>query len=211
MFDTHIPERRRFLLNVMAVSVLVACGGKKYTKLASGSRVLALGDSLTAGYGAGKGEDYPSQLASITSWQIINGGVSGDTSAQALLRLPALLRVKPDLVIISIGGNDFLQRLPESETRINIGKIIEMVQAVKIPVVLVAIPHFTVGALLGKVSEHSLYDDLAAKYQLPLLKDVWAEVLSDKSMKSDQVHGNARGYRYFAEKMADFLKKQGFR
>ena len=52
---------------------------------------MVLGDSLTASYGATQGNDYPSQLAQITGWQIINGGVSGDTSAQALARLPELL------------------------------------------------------------------------------------------------------------------------
>lgn len=205
-------NRREFVLSTAAMLVLAACGrGGKYSKLSSGSRVLALGDSLTAGYGANKGDDYPTQLAQITGWRVINGGVSGDTSGQALSRLPELLEPQPDLVIISIGGNDFLRKLPESETRANIGKIIEMVQAKNIDAVLVAIPYFTTGALLGSVSEHPLYEDLAKQYQLPLLEGVWAEVLGDKDMKSDQVHGNAKGYRFFAEEMADFLAKQGFR
>ncbi|EJZ50169.1 hypothetical protein [Simonsiella muelleri] len=76
---------------------------------------------------------------------------------------------------------------------------------------LVAIPYFTAGALIGKVSEHPLYDELAKQYQLPLFKDAWVDVLSNKDMKSDQVHGNAKGYRHFAEKSNIFLKKKGFR
>lgn len=203
-------NRRQFLLATTLLTLSACIRHKKYNKLSKNSTVLALGDSLTAGYGVQQGEDYPSQLAQITGWQIINGGISGDTSAQALARLPELLTHQPKLVIISIGGNDFLRKLPENETRANISKIIEIIQQAKINAVLVAIPYFTTGALFGNVSEHPLYDDLAKQYQLPLLKGAWAEVLSDKDMKSDQVHGNAKGYRYFAEELADFLKKQGF-
>lgn len=207
-------NRRQFLLSVGALAVLSACGGKgkRYAKLSAGSTVLALGDSLTAGYGAEKGADYPTQLAQITGWKVVNGGVSGNTSEQALARLPDLMaQHNPKLVLVSIGGNDFLRKQPESTTRNNITQIIKHIQAAKVPVVLVAIPYFTAGALVGVVSEHELYDDLAKQHQIPLLKGVWADVLGDKDLKSDQIHGNAAGYRYFAEEMAKFLKKQGFR
>lgn len=207
-------NRRQFLLSIGALAVLSACGGssKKYARLGSGSTVLALGDSLTAGYGAEKGADYPTQLAQITGWNVVNGGVSGNTSEQALARLPDLMaQHNPKLVLVSIGGNDFLRKQPESTTRNNITQIIKHIQAAKVPVVLVAIPYFTAGALVGVVSEHELYDDLAKQHQIPLLKGVWADVLGDKDMKSDQIHGNAAGYRHFAEEMAQFLKKQGFR
>lgn len=205
-------NRRHFLLTGLAVIALAACSGKhKFARLSAGSRVLALGDSLTAGYGAAQGEDYPTQLAQITGWNVVNGGISGDTSAQALARLPALLEPKPDLVIVSIGGNDFLRKLPESETRANIRKIISTIQAQKIDTVLVAIPHFTAGALIGNVSEHPLYEELAKEFDIPLLQGVWAEVLGERDMKSDQVHGNAKGYRFFAEELADFLKELGLK
>ncbi len=202
---------RRHFLYLSTVLALSACSRKgKYSKLPANSRILALGDSLTAGYGANKGEDYPSQLAQITGWNVINGGVSGDTSVQALARLPELLQQNPKLVIISIGGNDFLRKLPESETRANISQIIQTIQNQNTDAVLVAIPHFTTGALFGNISEHPLYEELAKQHRIPLLQGAWTEVLSDKDMKSDQIHGNAKGYRYFAEEMTDFLKQQGF-
>lgn len=207
----NLTRRQLLQLTVFSILPLSACSSKKkYSSIARGSTILALGDSLTAGYGAPQGSDYPTQLASITGWNVINGGVSGDTTAQALARLPQLLAENPKLVLISIGGNDFLRKLPESETRQNITQIIEMVKKENIPAVLVAIPHFTVGALLGKVSEHPLYDDLAKQHSLPLLKGAWADILGDKDLKSDQIHGNAAGYRQFAEEMADFLKDEGF-
>ncbi len=204
---------RRQFFGLLGCMALVACSSKekKYVKLHHSATVLALGDSLTAGYGVKKGEDYPAQLAQLTGWTVINGGVSGDTSAQALARLPALLQqYMPQLVIVSIGGNDFLRKFPESETRQNITQIIKMIQNKNIPVVLVAIPYFTPAALLGRISEQPLYDDLAQQLNIPLLKGAWAEVLGNQSMKSDTIHGNAKGYRYFAEEMADFLHKKGF-
>lgn len=204
-------NRRHFLQTTLALLALTACSGKKHARLSASSTILALGDSLTAGYGAEKGEDYPSQLAQITGWKIINGGISGDTSAQALARLPELMQHNPDLVIVSIGGNDFLRKIPETETRANISAILKTVQAANRPAVLVAIPYFTAAALVGSVSEHKLYDDLAAEFKVPLLKGAWADILGDKDLKSDAIHGNAAGYRQFAEEMADFLKKQGFR
>ena len=200
-------SRRDWL--VLSCALLAGCGRRRFRKLVAGDAILAVGDSLTAGFGAPKGADYPAQLAQILGRKVINGGVSGDTSAQALARLPDLLAQKPKLVVVSIGGNDFLQRQPESGTRENIRKMVADIRATGVPAVLVAIPHFTTGALLGVVSEHPLYAELADELDVPMLKGAWAEILGDKDLKSDAVHANAAGYRLFAEKLAGFLKKLG--
>ena len=200
-------SRRDWL--VLSCAVLAGCGRRRFRKLVAGDAILAVGDSLTAGFGAPKGADYPAQLAQILGHKVINGGVSGDTSAQALARLPDLLVQKPKLVVVSIGGNDFLQRQPESGTRENIRKMVADIRATGVPAVLVAIPHFTTGALLGMVSEHPLYAELADELDVPLLKGAWADILGDKDLKSDAVHANAAGYRLFAEQLAGFLRKLG--
>ena len=147
-------NRRGFLfLAAGGLLLLNGCGRKSArSALPRGSRVLALGDSLTAGFGASDGGDYPRRLADITGWQVINGGVSGDTSAQALARLPGLLQPKPGLALVCIGGNDFLRRIGEDETRANIGRILQTLQTASVPAVLVAEPHFTIGALVGSLS-----------------------------------------------------------
>lgn len=206
-------NRRTFLLGAGAL-LLTACGRKSsrtQAKIPEGSTVLALGDSLTFGYGANPGESYPAQLQKLTGWNIVNGGVSGDTSAQALSRLPALLARKPKLVIVGIGGNDFLRKVPEEQTRANIAKIIETVQKENIPAVLVGVPHITLGALFGHLSDHPLYEDLSKEYSIPLFGGAWAEILGDNNLKSDQIHANGKGYRKFAEDLNQFLRKQGFR
>lgn len=206
-------NRRTFLLGAGAL-LLTACGKKSartHAKIPEGSTVLALGDSLTFGYGANPDESYPAQLQKLTGWNVVNGGVSGDTSAQALSRLPALLARKPKLVIVGIGGNDFLRKIPEEQTRANIAKIIETVQKENIPAVLVGVPHITLGALFGHLSDHPLYEDLSEAYGIPLFGGAWAEILGDNDLKSDQIHANGKGYRRFAEKLSDFLHTQGFR
>ncbi len=206
-------NRRTFLLGAGAL-LLTACGRKSartHAKIPEGSTVLALGDSLTFGYGANPDESYPAQLQKLTGWNVVNGGVSGDTSAQALSRLPALLARKPKLVIVGIGGNDFLRKVPEEQTRANIAKIIETVQKENIPAVLVGVPHITPGALFGHLSDHPLYEDLSEEYGIPLFGGAWAEILGDNNLKSDQIHANGKGYRKFAEDLNRFLRKQGFR
>ena len=200
-------SRRDWL--VLSCALLAGCGPRRFRKLVAGDAILAVSDSLTAGFGAPKGADYPAQLAQILGHKVINGGVSGDTSAQALARLPDLLVQKPKLVVVSIGGNDFLQRQPESGTRENIRKMVADIRATGVPAVLVAIPHFTTGALLGMVSEHPLYAELADELDVPLLKGAWADILGDKDLKSDAVHANAAGYWLFAEQLAGFLRKLG--
>ena len=161
-------NRRLFLL--LAAAALAACGKKtaKHAALPRGSAVLALGDSLTYGQGANPSESYPARLAAISGWNITNGGISGDTSAQALARLPELLRAHaPRLVIISIGGNDFLQRLPEQETRANITAIIAACRDAGADIILVGEPGISLGAALGYPGDHNLYADIAAAEHVP--------------------------------------------
>ena len=210
--NTHFITRRRFMqISALLAAALTACSKTApHAALPAGSTILALGDSLTAGYAADAEAAYPAVLASLTGWQIINGGVSGNTSAQALARLPALMRRQPQLVLVSIGGNDFLRKVPEADTRSNIRQIVQQIKAAGMPAVLVAVPYFTTGALFGRLSEHPMYEELAAELNVPLFKGAWAEVLGNKKLKSDQIHANAQGYRVFAEKMWAFLKQQGF-
>jgi len=68
----------------------------------------------------------------------------------------------------------------------------------------------TIGALVGSLSDHPLYGDLAETYRVPLLDGAWSEILGRSELRSDQIHANNEGYRLFAEKAADFLRRQGF-
>ena len=207
-------NRRHFLL--LTAVALAACGKKapKHSALPRGSAVLALGDSLTYGYGANPTESYPARLAELTGWTVTNGGVSGDTSAQsaqALARLPELLREHtPRLVIISIGGNDFLRRQPENETRTNIRAIIQACKAAGAETLLVGVPGVGVGAALGYPGDHPLYADLAKAENVPYYANGWSQILGEDALKSDQIHPNAAGYAEFARGLTAYLKENGW-
>ncbi|QTD47389.1 arylesterase [Ottowia testudinis] len=180
---------------------LTACGrGKTAARpVPAGSTVLALGDSLTAGNGASAETAYPAVLAGLTGWNVVNAGVSGDTSAQALARLPALLAEHaPKLVIVSIGGNDFLRQLPESDTRAHVHAICQQALDSGAQVLLVAVPRATVAAALGQMTDHAMYAEVAKDLKIPLQREGWGEVLSQPDLRADQVHANARGYAQFA-------------
>lgn len=207
--------RRRALLGAAAATALLgSCGKRRSARvqpLPAGSVVLALGDSITFGTGAEPEAAYPAQLAQLTGWHVVNAGVPGDTSAQALARLPGLLAEhKPALVIASIGGNDFLRRLPEADTEVNLRRIAALAREAGAQVLLVAVPRPTLAAAAGAgLSDHPLYDRVAAELALPLHAGGWAHVLGNEQLKSDQIHANAAGYRAFAEGLATSLRATG--
>jgi acyl-CoA thioesterase I len=186
--------------------LLAGCGRRtpRARPVAAGAAVVALGDSLTAGTGAASDASYPTVLAALTGWHVGNAGVPGDTSAQALERLPALLQEhRPVLVLVSIGGNDFLRRLPETQTRANVRRICELVLAAGAQVLLIAVPRPTLAAAFtGSLADHALYAQVADELQLPLQRQGWSEVLGDESLRSDSIHANAGGYARFAQAVA---------
>ena len=197
--------RRGFAARVggagLLLVTLAGCGRDKKTAqpVPPGSTVLALGDSLTFGTGASAETSYPTVLAGLTGWNVVNAGVPGDTSAQALARLPALLAEhQPKLVIVSIGGNDFLRKLPESDTRTLVHAICKQSLAAGAQVLLVAVPRATVAAALGQMTDHALYAEVAKDLKIPLQREAWGEVLAQPDLRADAVHANARGYAQFA-------------
>jgi acyl-CoA hydrolase len=202
-------DRRTTMRRVAAAGawlLLAGCGRNpaRAHLVAAGATVVALGDSLTAGTGATPETSYPAVLARLTGWQVGNAGVPGDTSAQALERLPALLQEqRPALVLVSIGGNDFLRRLPEAQTRANVRRICELVLASGAQVLLIAVPRPTLAAAFtGSLTDHLLYAQIADELQLPLQRQGWSEVLGDESLRSDSIHANAGGYARFAQAVA---------
>lgn len=173
--------------------------------------MLALGDSVTFGTGAAPGENYPSRLATLSGWVVHNRGVPGDTAAGAASRLAdALAETSPKLVIVEIGGNDFLQQHAEKEVKEDIRGILKRIKQAGIPVVLVATPRFSVvGLATGSLPDAALYADLAKEEGVTLIPNAFAKILTDPQLKSDQVHPNAAGYRQLTDDIAQALRKAG--
>ena len=202
------------LIYLLFIFTLVSCGKsvEKYAAIPQDATVLILGDSLSYGTGANKGEDYPSLLAKTTAWTIINEGVPGDTTAGGLERLPALIQQhQPKLLIIELGGNDFLHNVPQTKIIANLKAILANAKAAGVPTVLVAIPEVSaLRAAIGNLQDHPLYEKLAQETATPLITEVFSAVLSDNVLKADQIHPNAKGYVEVGKIMDEKLKELGF-
>ena len=205
-------------LILICILFLAACGGDKpkYAAIPQGATVLILGDSLSYGTGANlgenTGEDYPSLLSKTTGWNIINEGVPGDTTAGGLVRLPDLLEVyQPKLLIVELGGNDLLRQTSPTEITQNLNSILGLAKEQGIQTILVAIPEISaLKATFGNLSDHPLYEKLAMETNTPLIADVFSDVLSDRALKADQIHANAKGYAVVSEKFGEKLKELGY-
>lgn len=203
---------RQFVLSVFLIFLLAACGREKAHSLPPGSPVLALGDSLTEGYGVTPAEAWPDLLAKKTGWRVINGGVSGDTSADALQRLPGLAAGhKPVLVLVMLGGNDMLRRAPKEATVANLEKIIAQIKSQGAKPVLLAVPQPSVaGAAFRNLTAADFYQEVADSQNVPLIKDAVAEVLSDPKLKDDPLHPNSAGHVLLSAKIYESLKSMGY-
>ncbi len=189
---------------------LTGCSSESQNQvLPAGSTVIALGDSLTYGYGASTETAYPSVLADLSQWEVVNAGVNGDTSADVLARVEDITKQSPDLVLLGVGGNDVLQRIKPDTTRANIERTVDTLHSANIDVVLIAEPYLSASALFGKVSDNPLYEEVADEKDIPLYSGGWSAVLSDDTLKSDRIHANAIGYRQFAEGLHDYLQEEG--
>jgi len=200
-------------LILLFLVLLAACGHhEKNVAMPQGATVVILGDSLSYGTGANKGEDYPTLLAKTTGWKIINEGVPGNTSAEGLERLPTLLEQdQPMLLIVELGGNDFIHQLPQSDTISNLKAILALAKAKGVKTILMAIPELSpLKAAIGNLSDHPLYANIAKETATPLVADLFAYVLSDSTLKSDQIHPNAQGYATVTKNMTTKLKLLGF-
>ena len=173
--------------------------------LAADAVVLAFGDSLTFGTGAGTGESYPEVLSGLIGRTVVNAGVPGEVSTDGLLRLPALLdREQPALLLLCHGGNDQLQRLDPARLADNLRAMIREARDRNIAVVLIAVP--APGLSLRPLP---LYAGIADEFGLAADLETVADILGDRALKSDYIHPNAAGYRRLALAVADLLRAAG--
>lgn len=169
----------------------------------TGETVIAFGDSLTAGDGVTPSETYAAMLSVRLSVSVVNAGVSGDTTADALARLSRLLvqYPRPKLAVVMLGGNDFLQRRPKEETAQNLGRIIEAFQARGAIVVLAGVR----GGIFSDAFA-SEYERLSREYQTAYVPNVLAGIIGDPSLKVDTIHPNAKGHQKIADRLEKIIR-----
>lgn len=167
--------------------------------------IVALGDSLVAGYGLPQDQSFPAQLEAALrkrgkAVRVMNAGVSGDTASAALKRLDWALPDDADAVIVELGGNDALQGLPPDGTKAAIAEIIEKVQAKGLPVLLAGME---APRNLGQdyvEAFGAIYPDLAAKYGVSLYPFfLEGAALNEDLMQRDGIHPNGAGVAVIVE------------
>jgi acyl-CoA thioesterase-1 len=174
-------------------------------------RIVAFGDSLTAGLGVGADESYPAQLqrqldALGYHYRVINAGVSGDTTAGGVRRVSWVLSSKPDIVILELGGNDGLRGLSLEQTTSNLREIIQRLQQAGVTVVLAGMklppnygPEYTKGF-------EAIYPTLAKQYHLPLIPFFLEGVAASATLnQADGIHPTKEGYRIIVRQILKVL------
>jgi acyl-CoA thioesterase-1 len=199
-------------LCLAALVLLSGCADEsRYSALGPGAVVLAFGDSVTHGTGAGRGEDYPSRLALATGWRVINAGIPGDTAGQARERIePLLAEHSPSLVIVALGGNDFLRQRSPAAVKEDLRAIVQSVRGAGALPVLVAVPRLSLlRATVGALDDSPIYAELADEEGVLLVEGLFSEVLSDEALRADPIHPNAAGYQVFAAGLDGAFREAG--
>jgi acyl-CoA thioesterase I len=200
----------------LLVTLLVVGGATSSSPHASANeerpRIVAFGDSLTAGLGVAGEEAYPARLQRRLEdeglhYRVINAGVSGDTTAGGLRRVDWVLKSRPQIVILELGANDGLRGLNLQQTKSNLEGIIQRCQEASVKVVLAGMklpPNY--GTDYTKAFE-AIYPELAKRYRLTLMPFFLDGVAGSTSLnQADGIHPTGEGYRLIAEKVLQTVK-----
>lgn len=219
-----------FSLTLLALFILSACGNRQSPAPVSDAprevagattaitptqnlpKIVALGDSLTAGYGLSLHESYPSLLQEQLKrdgyeYEVVNAGVSGDTTAGGLRRLDWALAGDVRFVILELGANDILRGLPTTEMRKNLAQIIERSRARGAQVLLAGMYAPTNSGAEYQRASMEVFPALAKEYDLPLIPFFLDRVAGIENLnQADGVHPNPEGTRIVASTVYQYLK-----
>ncbi len=169
-----------------------------------GITVVAFGDSLVEGVGATQRGGFVTllsqKLRAEKGSDIINLGKAGDTTESALARIDTVIATDPKIVLVLLGGNDYLRRVPQETTRKNLATIIEKIQSRGAVVVLLGVR----GGIL-KDNFSDMYESLSEEYGTAYVSDVLDGLMGKKGFMSDQIHPSDAGYARIAERVYPVL------
>jgi acyl-CoA thioesterase I len=196
----------------IAVFAAVLAAPPTFAQTASAPRIVALGDSLTSGHGIGAGHAYPAilqaQLAAAGyRFQVVNAGISGDTSAGAVRRLGQALSGDVRVLIVAIGGNDGLRGLPVDALKSNLSQIVRAAHARGVSVVLCGMEAPPVHGAVYTSAFRTAYYEVAARFSVSFLPFLLQDVITNPAlMLGDRIHPNAAGARRIAENVWPYLE-----
>ena len=193
------------LITIIFCGLIVqACNDAKLTPIPHNATILAFGDSLTYGKGVEEEQSYPSVLAQLSNREVINAGLSGETTQQGLARLAEVLEEnQPNLMILREGGNDILRNHNLNNTKQNLASMVEIAQSFGVQVVLIGVPEKKLFSNSAKI-----FPELAEQYGLVFDGELIASLLRSPKYKSDSVHFNELGYEKMAQLIFERLKSE---
>ncbi len=202
---------QRYSLVTVALLILIGIayvrfGGSPAARVArptTGQNIIAFGDSLVSGAGTTSGGDFVSRLSHRLNVPIINAGRNGDTTESGLARLDrAVLSRSPKIVIVLLGGNDFLRRMPKEHTFKNLATIVERIRQRGSAVILV-------GISVGLVSDdyEDGYEKIARSASAGLVPDILSGIIGRTDLMADAIHPNDRGHEMIADRLEPLLKE----
>ncbi len=166
----------------------------------SGTAIIAFGDSLTAGYGLPSEDSYPSQLSTILGKEIINAGIPGETTADALRRIDHdVLDRDPRIVLVCLGGNDMLRKMPIATQFTNLRRIVTQIQQKGALVILIGIE----GNILYPGDYDREYQRLAEETGCVYIPNFLKSIIGHHDLMHDSIHPNGKGYAVFVERLMD--------
>lgn len=203
------------IVNGLAAALAALCllAGQAPAASAASARVLMLGDSLTAGFGLPIAESLPSQLEAVLKGQgldvvILNGGVSGDTTAGGLARLDWALADNPTYALVALGANDALRGLSPAKAYENLDKIIARLKEKNVKVMILGM---LAPLNLGpdyREEFASIFPRLADKHDVPLYPFLLDGVaLEPRLNQKDGIHPNAEGVKIIVGRLAPLVKQ----
>jgi len=199
----------KFLIIIGGI-ILVVVGGLYFfspssiatiTNLPSkGSDIIAFGDSLVEGVGSTGGNDFVSVLSQKIGQPIINLGHAGDTTEDGLARIKKLDNYNPKVVLLLVGGNDHLRKIPVATTHENLAVLIANIQSRGAVVLLLGVRGGLFNDRFGKE-----FEDLRDTYHTAFVSDVLDGLFGHPQYMSDEVHPNSAGYSMIAERIYPVL------
>lgn len=188
---------------VLFLFCLCACAEKDITNYPpKAGPIIAFGDSITYGYDVSAQEAYPALLAKMWDREVINLGVSGDTSLNGLARKEELKSLEPSFVLIEFGGNDFLKKVPREQTQKALEDLVDYIHSIGAVAVLVD----TGGP--GPMKTYTKINKKIAKEKNTLyINGIMDGIFTDRSLKADQIHPNQKGHQIIAQRINKALKK----
>ena len=168
---------------------------------ATGTTIVAFGDSLTYGQGAARDKTYPAVLAQLTGKEVVNLGLNGDTAANAPSRLEQVLEHKPYMVLIEFGGNDFMRSVPFEQSIAAVEQMVERVQSSGAVAVIV-----DTGGYYSMKKYTKAYKKIAREKGALFVPGILDGIFGKRGLMSDQIHPNAEGYKLVADKVYAHIK-----